>query len=178
MCSAGPFNLSHKSLSSPAIRQELNKIAQTPFYADITSGRSQNSPQASTGPDGQFEEDSIPADDDNYDDTSTSTRRIKKRTLRTAKKAGKARRKGRAAVPKPSVEELEPPAQAQEDDDAYVPGFDDYAMINGAVQLAVPVVLKRSTRVRTKARRFDNPEWLDNDVSTSEGEDSEGAGSD
>ncbi|KAI0085211.1 hypothetical protein BDY19DRAFT_857522, partial [Irpex rosettiformis] len=45
-CAAGEYNLSRESLTSPGMRSELNKLAQTDatFFAEITSGRSQNAP--------------------------------------------------------------------------------------------------------------------------------------
>ncbi len=88
MCETGAYNLSHKSLSSPAIRQELNKIAQTAFYAEITSGKSQDAPP--DHPNNGYEEDKLPVDDEdhNSEDISLSTRQVKKRTTRKTRRKG------------------------------------------------------------------------------------------
>ena len=157
--------MSHKSLASPTIRQELNKVAQTPFYKEITSGRSQHPPQAA---DDQYDEDQITTGDDDYDDTSVSSRRVKNRTVR--KVNAKNCRKGghsRAQTSQATPGELS-------DDESEVQGYDGLAIMDGEVTLAVPIVPRKSTRVRTKTHRFTDPEWLDNDVSTSEDERDEG----
>ena len=144
-CSAGEFNLSYSSLSSPAIRQELNKIAATSFYAEITSGKSQDAP--SDLPEDGYVEDNPLVEDSRDDDVSLSTRQVKKRTLK------KLRRKP-------------PPEFSDSDDDYGVPGYEDLAMVGGEVQLVVPV--RKSSRARTVTSRVTDPDWLDNDISTSE----------
>lgn len=170
MCSVGEFNMSYKSLSSSAIRHELNRVAQSPFYSEITSGRSQNAPQSSDEPDGQYEEDILPIDDDAYDDTSVSTRRVKKRTVRKAtRKTGKGKkpRTTKAAAAKPPIVQ----GHSREDDELNsVPGYAGFALIDGKVTLAVPTIAKTrmSTRTRFKVERYADPLWIDNDVTTSE----------
>lgn len=148
MCSAGTFNLSYKSLSSPAIRQELNKIAQTPFYAEITSGRSEDAPPLPQDADEDDEDRALmDADlDEDYggDDVSLSTKQVKKRIL----KASRGRKTDQDAV-----------QLSDSDNDSGVPGYDGIAMVKGKVQLVVPT--RKSTRARVANVRYNDPDWLD-----------------
>lgn len=62
---------------------------------------------------------------------------------------------------------------SREDDELNsVPGYDGFALIDGKVTLAVPTIAKTrtSTRTRFKVERYADPLWIDNDVTTSEGE--------
>ena len=166
MCTAGSFNLSHKSLASPAIRQELNKIAQTAFYQEITSGRSQHAPQPTNSSDSRFDEDHLPAAGGDHDDsTSVSTRRVKKRTIKAQRRKGiESNDDGAVQIPvgKPEDDSMEGPTN--------VAGYDRLAIVDGEGSHVVPVAPRKSSHIRSKTNRFTDPAWLDNDVSTSEDE--------
>lgn len=131
------------------MRQELNKIAQTAFYMKITAGRSQDAPTPVDEP----VEDQVPCEDDETrDDVSIPIQKVKKRAVKVS------RRKRKPAVP----------VLSDSDNDSGVEGYEGIALVNGEVKSVAPT--RKSGRARTLNSRFGDPNWMDNNVTTSEDE--------
>lgn len=127
MCEAGPYNLSHKSLSSTSMRQELNKILQTLFYAEITSRKSQDAPSDDLN--NVYEEDVLLTGDDDHEDISLSTRQVKKCATQ------KTRRKGRPSYCRKVQTTKEKTLDSDYEEEAGMQRYDGLATVGGKIEL-------------------------------------------